>query len=79
MDKEEAKKVVKSMQISNYLAEIGSRGGRAHRQADPDYFKKLGARGGKKFKELMQDEDYRAEHRRRSRLGSQFGVKQNGG
>lgn len=57
--------------IRNYSAI----GGKSHLERDPDYFRKLGKRGAAKFRERMQDEDFRAEFIRRARLGKEFGVK----
>lgn len=57
-----------------HLRSIASKGGKSHLARDPDYFRKLGARGGAKFRERMEDEDFRKEHIRRSRLGKEFGV-----
>lgn len=78
LTKREARKIVKKMAASNSAAAYGAKGGamtRAQAAKNPDFFREAGARGGQKFKELMQDEDFRADHIRRSRLGKQFGLK----
>lgn len=58
-----------------HMAKIGRQGGLTHKEKGPDYFRELGRRGGAKTRELMQDEDFRNDHIRRSRLGKEFGVR----
>lgn len=58
-----------------HMRQIGRQGGLVHREKGPNYYRELGRRGGQATKTKMEDEDFREEHARRSRLGKEFGVR----
>lgn len=54
-----------------HMAYIGREGGMRHTS---EHMRTIGQKGAQSFKEKMQDEDFRREFIRRSRMGKEFGV-----